>query len=62
VLRWHSPIPFRALPHYVPPADSSLFTFDAIGNVLSAINRYARIKRVYTLNGLITRDSLIFGR
>ena len=42
-------------------ADSSVFTYDAVGNVLTANNRYARIKRAYTLNGLLLRDSLIFG-
>ncbi len=46
---------------YRIPTDSSLFTYDAVGNLLTANNRYARIKRGYTLNGLITRDSLIFG-
>jgi len=42
-------------------ADTSVFTYDAVGQMLTADNRYARIKRAYTLNGLLARDSLIFG-
>ncbi|WP_461415291.1 RHS repeat domain-containing protein [Gemmatimonas sp.] len=46
---------------YRLPADTSVFTYDAVGQLLTANNRYARIKRAYTLNGLLARDSLIFG-
>ena len=40
------------------PADSALFTYDGTGNLLSADNRDARIKRSYHPNGLLKTDTL----
>jgi RHS repeat-associated protein len=39
-------------------ADTSTFTYDAVGNVLTANNRYARVKRTLNLDGSVATDSL----
>ena len=39
-------------------ADTSRFTYDAEGNMRTAYNSYARVKRSYYRNGLLETDSL----
>ncbi|WP_420125620.1 RHS repeat-associated core domain-containing protein [Longimicrobium sp.] len=40
------------------PGDTATFTYDAAGNLLTANNRAARIRRTYTPGGLLATDSL----
>jgi RHS repeat-associated protein len=40
------------------PGDTATFTYDASGNLLTANNRAARIRRTYTPGGLLATDSL----
>ncbi len=39
------------------PADTSIMGYDGVGNLILASNRWARIKRTYSKDGLIERDS-----
>ena len=39
-------------------ADSAVFTYDSVGNMLTAYNREARVKRSYHPNGLLKTDTL----
>lgn len=45
---------------YTIPADTSVFVYDAVGNMLQANNRYARVKRTYLRNGAVKLDSCGF--
>jgi len=69
--RPHDPTRYgQALPRYyltngprgwgvTVPGDTATFTYDATGNLRTAGNRDARIRRHYTLNGLLAADTLI---
>lgn len=39
-------------------ADTATFTYDVMGNMLSATNQHAAVSRVYTLDGLVAFDTL----
>lgn len=39
-------------------ADTATFTYDVMGNVLTANNRYAKVRRTYNANGSVATDSL----
>lgn len=52
-INWHFPL--YGLPTF---ADTASFTYDAVGNLLTANNREARIRRTYSLNGTLQTDSL----
>ncbi len=41
------------------PGDTARFTYDSMGQVRTADNRDARVRRNYTLNGLLAADTLI---
>ena len=43
---------------YTVPLDSSMFTYDALGNMLTADNGDAKVHRQYFANGALQRDSL----
>src|SRR4029079_9664927 len=45
----------------VIPADTSLFVYDSAGNMTSARNRYARIRRTYFSSGAIKTDTTAIG-
>jgi RHS repeat-associated protein len=50
---WHFPL--YALPTF---GDTATFTYDAMGNLLTAYNRDAQIKRTYNQNGTLQTDTL----
>jgi RHS repeat-associated protein len=39
------------------PADTAVFTYDAVGNMIGADNRYAQIRRTYNTDGSVETDS-----
>lgn len=56
---WHYPLyhPFGGTGLPIP-GDTATFTYDAVGNLLTANNYAARIKRSYNLDGTISSDTL----
>jgi RHS repeat-associated protein len=43
---------------YAVPGDVARFTYDVMGNVLTATNRESSVRRVYDLRGLVVADTL----
>ncbi|CAN5913067.1 hypothetical protein BH11GEM1_BH11GEM1_02430 [soil metagenome] len=45
---------------YIVPADVATFTYDALGNAVTAENHDARVHRQYYPNGALQRDSTVY--
>lgn len=57
-LRGFPQFPNAAGGGYTVPSDVETFSYDAMGRLITADNAFARIRRTYTLDGLLETDSL----
>ena len=53
-----APFPYYSRSGLTIPADTATFAYDAAGNLVRAVNGYASVARMYSSDGVVSRDTL----